>query len=184
MNFLGSRLGFWFNNSPFDINWNTSQDGILPGCFDGAGGWYITNGGLLIRYIIQPDEFCGGCNPNVQSGQATATINTGGNSYYFSYNLTGIGENQDTGYENMQLILDGPGYSNTLLIYATSTNLDEGCSGIGPVQQTVYVNPPVLLASSSSYTFTLNFTTNDNLYHPVINGQYCYYECILNFQRA
>jgi hypothetical protein len=178
MNFGGSRLGFWFNNSPLTLSWSTSQTGIEPSCFDGVGGWYISNNGLLIRYIIQPDQFCGGCNPNIQTGQATATINTGANSYYMNYTLSGLGESQDTGYENMDLYLN-----SLLLISATSNDLDKACTETSPVTQTIFLNPPATLNAFTNYEFVLNFTTADNLYHPVINGQYCYYECALNFQK-
>lgn len=178
MNFGGSRLGFWFLNSPFEISWATTQTGIEPSCQDGVGGWYISNQGLLIRYVVQDSLNCGGCNDNIQSGSATATINTGLSSYLFSYNLTGIGEFQDTGYEQMVLTINGGSYNNELLVFATSQNLDLGCTEFGPVLQTKLVPPPITLASNTSYTFNLEFSTNDALYHVG-----CYYECSLNFTR-
>jgi hypothetical protein len=179
MNFGASRLGFWYLGSPFSLNWNTTQTGIEPLCQDGVGGWYITNNGLQIRYVIQDSQNCGGCNPNIQSGTATATINTGSASYYFSYNLNGIGEFQDSGYEQMVLSLTGGTYNNEMLVFATSQDLDLGCSDFGPVIQTIAVPPPILLLPNTQYEFSLNFSTNDPLYH--LN---CYYECSLNFTRA
>jgi hypothetical protein len=177
MNFGGSRLGFWFNNSPFNITWNTSQTGIEPSC--GAGGWYVTNQGLLIRYIIQDSVNCGGCNDNIQTGTATATISTGSSSYYFYYNLSGVAEYQNATYELMDLYLNQVGSPiTTKLVSATGWEQGLGCNYFGPAQQIVYVNPPAILAANQSYNFILNFTTNDPLYH--LN---CYYECALNFQR-
>jgi hypothetical protein len=172
MNFGGSRLGFWFNNSPFSITWNTSQTGIEESC--GPGGWYITNQGLLIRYVIQDSENCGGCNPNIQTGLATATINTGSSSYWFTYNLTGIAEYQNAAYEFMDLTLN-----SLLLVTATGVEGGLGCNYFGPADQIVHVNPPVLLNPNTNYNFVLNFNTNDNLYHVG-----CYYECSLNFTKA
>ena len=177
MNFGASRLGFWFVNSPFVLTWNTSQTGIEPSC--GAGGWYVTNQGLLIRYVIQDSQNCGGCNPNTQTGSATATISTGASSYYFSYNLSGVAEYQNAAYELMDLYLNEVGSPiTTKLVTATAIEGGLGCNYYGPADQIVHVQPPVVLAANKSYNFILNFTTNDPLYH--LN---CYYECSLNFQR-
>ena len=179
MNFGGSRLGFWFLGSPFSISWATTQEGIEPLCQGGVGGWYVASNGLQIRYVIQDSENCGGCNSNIQSGTATATINTGLSSYYFSYNLTGIGEFQDTGYEQMVLSINGGSYVNELLVFATSQDRDLGCTEFGPVIQNILVPPPILLAADTEYTFNLDFSTNDALFHVD-----CYYECSLNFTRV
>ena len=180
MNFGASRLGFWFIRNPFTITWDLQQTGIEPSCNDGIGGWYVTNNNLTIRYIIQNDAFCGGCNPNIQSGVATATISVPLNENYFmGYNLTGIGEFQDTGYEQMNLYLNGGNYVNELLVVGTSQDLDRGCDEFGPVIQNVLVPSPVLLTGGNNYTFILNFSTNDAFYHTN-----CYYECSLSFSRA
>lgn len=178
MNFGASRLGFWFLNSPFSLTWSTSETGIEPSC--GAGGWAIANQGLLIRYIIQDSLNCGGCNDNVQAGTATATINTGLNSYYFYYDLRGVAEYQNAGYELMDLFLGQVGSPiTTKLVSALGEEQGLGCGYFGPAQQIVYVNPPVILQPNTTYNFILNFTTNDNLYHLG-----CYYECALNFMRV
>lgn len=180
MNFGGSRLGFWFNSSPFSLTWNTSQTGIEPTCQDGTGGWYISNQGLLIRYVIQDSVNCGGCNNNVQAGTATATISTGSSSYYFYYNLSGIAEYQNAAYELMDLYINAAGSPiTTKLVTATAVELGAGCSNFGPADQIVLVAPPYILNSNTTYNFTLNFTTNDPLYHVG-----CYYECSLNFQKV
>jgi len=173
-----SRLGFWFVADPVIITWNLEQDNILPEC--GPGGWYTASQGKQIRFIVQNSENpgCGGCNPSIQSGVATATFLTGSVSYYFSYSLTGDGEAQDTGYENMSLYLNGGVYSNQLLVSATSPGGGKGCAPGEPVIQTLVTPPPLLLSPSSSYTFRLEFTTQDSLYHTD-----CFYECSINFTR-
>jgi len=176
MNFGASRLGFWFLNSPFSLTWNTSQTGIEPSC--GIGGWDISNQGLLIRYIVQDSTNCGGCNPNVQTGTASATINTGLNSYYFYYELRGIAEYQNANYELMDLYIAKTGIPIvTKLVSASGKEEGLGCVS-GEAEQTVFVPPPYTLDSNSTYTFSLNFTTNDPLYHVG-----CYYECALRFVR-
>ena len=178
MNFGASRLGFWFAYSPFTITWETEQTGILPQC--GAGGWYVGNQGLQIRYVIQDSQNCNGCNPNTQTGLATATITTGGSNYNFFYNLSGIAEYQNAAYELMDLsIQEISSPIKTKLVTATGVESGLGCSYFGPADQIVHVPPPYLLLANTTYFFTLNFTTNDPLYHLD-----CYYECSLAFTRA
>lgn len=176
-----SRIGFWYLNDPVDITWSTSTDGVQnPSPCGQPGGWSITNQGRTIRFTVQDDELqCGGCNPDIQSGIATATLVTGSQAYNFTYNLTGYGEGQDTGFELMDLTIAGGAYgSGTLLIQAQSAGGGLGCSSL-PVTQNVIVNPPILLATSTTYTFTLNFTTGDAQFH-----KDSYYECTLSFARV
>lgn len=175
MNFGAARLGFWFVGLPFRIVWNTTDYGLIAGQ---PGGWQVSNGGLKIRFDVQDSLNCGGLNGDVQGGTATATINTGQHSYNFTPTLTGIGELQDSGYEDMNLYLNGGTYNNVLLVSSTSAGGSLGCN-MGPVVQTTVVPPPHLLTSSTSYTFTLSFSTNDPLYHL---GSY--YECELDFVRV
>jgi len=176
MNFGASRLGFWFNSSPFTLNWSTSQTGINPAC--GVGGWQISNQGLLVRYIIQDSENCGGCNPSIQTGTATATITTGTSSYKFFYELSGIAEYQNANYELMRLYIK-PSLSPTTTLLVSASGKEEGLGCVsGEAQQTVLVPPPYTLNASTTYIFSLDFTTNDNLYHVG-----CFYECALRFQR-
>lgn len=173
-----SRLGFWFVADPVEVIWNLEQNNILPEC--GPGGWYLSNQGKQIRFVVQDSENpnCGGCNPLIQSGTATAIFNTGSVAYNFTYSLAGRGEVQDTGYERMALYLNGGAYTTQLLVSATSPGGGKGCNPGEPVTQNIITPPPLLLAQQTSYTFTLDFTTQDNLYH--ID---CWYECNLSFQR-
>lgn len=176
-----SRIGFWFLNDPVTVSWNTSQTGILdPNQCDGLqGGWSITNQGRTIRYTCQPDtNFCNGCNPNIQTGTATATLSVGSTPYYMSYNLSGDGEAQDTGYELMQLSINGGSYFNQTLISAQSAGGGLGCAVL-PVVQNVVVPGPIVLATNTNYSFTLFFTTGDESFN-----KDCYYECTLSFSRA
>lgn len=179
MNFGGSRLGFWFAYSPFTITWETEQYGLLSQC--GPGGWYVSNQGLLIRFVIQDSQNCpGGCNPNTQFGTATATITTGDSNYNFFYNLSGVAEYQNAAYELMDLYIQDISSPNKIkLVTATAIEGNLGCDFYGPADQIVHVQPPYLLLANTTYFFSLDFTTNDPLYHTN-----CYYECSLNFTRA
>lgn len=174
-----SRLGFWFVGDPVEVTWNLQQDNILPEC--GSGGWYLANKGKQIRFVIQDsvEIDCGGCNPLIQSGTATATFTVGSVGYYFSYSLAGRGEAQDTGYERMGLYLNGGTFFTQLLTSATSAGGGQGCAPGIPVIQTVNTPPPILLSPNTVYTFILDFTTQDALYH-----KDCWYQCDLSFTRA
>jgi len=173
-----SRIGFWYLNDPVDITWSTSESGIVEEC-EQAGGWAITNQGRTIRFNIQDSMNCGGCNPNIQSGTATATLSVGTTPYFFYYNLTGLGEPEAPTYELMELRLNGGIYNNVQLITARSPGGEQGCAPALPVNITTLVAPPLYLSTNTNYDFTLNFTTNDNLFH--INA---FYECVLSFVRT
>jgi hypothetical protein len=172
-----SRIGFWYLNDPVNITWSTTQDGIVEEC-EQPGGWSITNQGRTIRFNVQDSMNCGGCNPNIQSGSATATISVGATPYLFYYNLTGLGEPEAPTYELMELRINGGAYNDVQLVTARSPGGEKGCAPAEPVVITQLVPQPLSLATGTDYTFTLNFTTNDNLFH--INS---YYECILSFTR-
>lgn len=160
------------------VVWDISdQTGVLPQC--GPGGWYTENDGRTVGFLVQDSQNCGGCNPNIQRGNAVATFSVGNFGYNLEYELTGLGERQDTGYENMKMFLTGGNtYNNTQMVFATSPGGKLGCASGAPVVQSVYVPPPIWLKPNTQYTFRCQFNTADPLYH--IN---CYYELILKFSR-
>jgi hypothetical protein len=142
---------------PLSLSWSTSQSNIISGI---PGGWVIENDGRSIRFVIQNSADCGGPNGSVQSGTAVATIVTGSQGYRFNPSLSGLGEAQDTGFENMMLNLNG-----TNILRATSAGGGQFCAANVPVIQTTLVAPPYTLQPNTTNTFTLSFTTQDNLYH-------------------
>jgi hypothetical protein len=142
---------------PLSLSWSTSQSNIISGI---PGGWVIENDGRSIRFVIQNSANCGGPNNSVQSGTAVATIVTGSQGYRFNPSLSGLGEAQDTNFENMMLNLNG-----TNILRATSAGGQQGCAANVPVIQTTLVAPPYTLQPNTTNTFTLSFTTQDNLYH-------------------
>lgn len=147
------------------IGWTTTQSGVSS-----PYGWDVSDDGKTIRFDIENSANCGGPNNNTQSGQALANFSTNAN-YNVYANLSGIGELQDSGYENMTLNLEGYGD----IVSSTSQDLNQGCTS-GDVD--ISGNPgPYLLAANTSTTFTLTFTTRDNLFH--VN---CYYQCDLVFE--
>lgn len=176
MMFTASRLGYWFVPVPISILWNTTQSGLISGI---EGGWQISNAGLRVRFDMQDSANCGGPNSSVQSGTATGSIDTGQKSYTFVPTLTGFGEAQDGGFEIMDLFLAGGSYgtgNGTKLVNAVSSGGGLGCANGTPVTQTTFVPGPYTLAASTVYTFKLQFSTGDNLFH-----KNCFYECNLAF---
>jgi hypothetical protein len=147
------------------VNWSVSQAGVSA-----PYGWNISNSGNTIRFDVQDSANCGGPNGNVQSGTALATL-TAQARFNMSVSLTGLGESQDPGFENMTLRFNG-----TNIITATSPGGGQGCAVGGPVSQTILVPGPYFLAKDSNNSFQLTFTTRDNLYHVG-----CFYQCNLTF---
>ena len=147
------------------VNWTTNQVGV------GAPfGWNISNSGSTIRFDVQDSANCGGPNGNVQRGDAVATLSAQAR-FNMTVSLTGLGERQDPGYENMTLRFNG-----TNIISATSPGGGQGCAAGGPVSQTVLVPGPYFLPKNSNNSFQLTFTTADNLFHVG-----CFYQCNLTF---
>jgi hypothetical protein len=149
----------------FSIIWATTFYGTNDG-----DPWLITRGGNSIRFSIEDSGNCGGSNDNVQGGTAIATIQTGSQAVQFDLTFDGLAELQDSGYENIEFLLD-----SVLLATATSQDLDQGCD-MGPVTSTFFVSFPMLLAANTTYVLEINFTTGDALYH--VDG---YYQIDLNF---
>jgi len=175
MNFGASRLGFWFYPK-IDISWETSTTGLVPGY---PGGWYIGNGDRSITYIVQDSQNCGGPNPNIQTGLATATFFTAGSNFNFFYNLSGKGEPEASSFELMNLYISGGIYDNAWLVEAHAPGGGQGCAPAENVVIDYKVTPPILLQSNTIYQFKLDFTTFDPLYH--VNA---FYTCSLNFNRV
>ena len=147
------------------VNWTTSQVGV------GAPfGWNVSNNGNTIRFDVQNSANCGGPNGNVQNGVATATLSAQAR-FNMTVSLTGLGESQDPGFENMSLRFNG-----AEIIRATSPGGGAGCAAGRPVNQTIVVPGPYFLAKNSNNSFQLNFSTADALFHVG-----CFYQCNLTF---
>ena len=157
-------------SAPIGISWNTSQAGSSDPTF----GWQTYNAGRNIRFIMVADQ--DGCDSiDVQSGTATATLTTGDFAYYFDPVLSGMGEAEDAGFEDMDLYLNG-----THLVHAHSAGGNLGCHPGVPVTIETLVPGPYLLEAHTVYSFELDFTTNDSSF----NGPDMYYICELNFTYA
>jgi hypothetical protein len=147
------------------VNWSTNQVGV------GAPfGWNVSNSGNTIRFDVQDSANCGGPNGNIQRGDATALLSAQAR-FNMTVSLTGLGERQDPGFENMTLRFNG-----TSIISATSPGGGQGCAAGGPVSQTILVPGPYFLPKNSNNSFQLTFTTADNLFHVG-----CFYQCNLTF---
>lgn len=146
-----------------DINWVIG--GTNP-C--SANPWVISQDKLSISYIIENSENCGGTCASLQAGTATATITVGSFDVNLNLSFEGEGELQAPNYELIKF------YLNNLLLadgHAAGGNL--GCQ-TGPIISTIHQPGPYLLLANTTYTFLIDFTTNDQLYH---NG--AYYTCNL-----
>jgi hypothetical protein len=156
------------------LTWTTSSTATgVPSCQ--PSGWTISNQNLTIRYNVANSLNCGGTCNITQTGVATATITVGGVNTNLGLNFSGIGERQDANFELIKFTLNGGTYSNVQLARANAPGGGLGCAA-GPVVQTYLVIPPYLLIANTVYTFKIDFTTNDNLYHVG-----AYYEVLLNF---
>ena len=87
-------------NPDINITWTTTYGGTS------GNPWSITNGGKTIRYSLEDDEFCGGSNPNTQTGTAEAIIINTESKITMGFSFTGIAELYDSGYENIQFYLE------------------------------------------------------------------------------
>lgn len=154
-----------------NVTWSTVQSGIVAG--PQPGGWSITNSGRRIRFNVQDSANCAGPNSNIQSGIATATIVTFADAYKFNPTLSGFGEAEDPGYENMYLYLNG-----VLIRRATSVGGNLACFPSVPVNQIILVPGPYIIPPFTTATFVLQFTTSDALYHVG-----AYYELDMIFEK-
>ena len=132
--------------------------------------WEITNNNSKIKYHIENSFNCGGSCSDTQSGTATATITVGASDVDMDLDFQGIGELQAPDYEKIEFKLDG-----VQVARAQAAGGNQGCA-MGPVVKTFVTPPPYRLNANTSYTFFIDFTTNDSAYH---NG--AYYEVDLSF---
>jgi hypothetical protein len=135
--------------------------------------WTISNNNTRIRYDVEDSTNCGGSCSDIQSGTATATITVGAADVDMDLDFEGVGELQAANYEKISFELDGTEVANA---NAAGGNL--GCQ-MGPVVKNYVVAPPYRLNANTSYTFFIDFTTNDELFHV---GSY--YEIDISFTNA
>lgn len=148
-----------------DISWATTFAGTLSG-----NPWTITTSGRDVSFYMEDSLNCGGSNANIQSGTAVATVSVGVYPIYMTYEFTGNVEQHDTNYENMSFILN-----DVLLAFATSRDLDLGCT-MGLPLSTVYFQPPYTLSAGTVNEFKITFTTGDGAFH-----KDAYYQINLGF---
>ena len=154
--------------APINISWATTQGGLETN----YGGWKVAQGGRNIRFQVEQSVNCSGYNDNTQHGSATATIITGDFAYDFTPVLSGLGEAEESGFELMRLYLD-----EVQIISAHAAGGGLGCHAGVPVDISIDVPGPHRLEANSTYSFRLDFTTNDNAF----NGDEMYYLCELDF---
>lgn len=155
--------------SDVTVTWTTlTTTGLIVGP---PGGWYVTNNTRTIEYVIQNSVECGGTNSNTQTGVATAVITT---KYRvpFSPVLTGQVEGGGgTTFDRIDLNING----NLVIRGRSGPGVTSNCIMVPGV--VLYAVPgPYILPANSTTTFSLNFTTQDGLYH-----NNAFWKCQLNF---
>lgn len=121
--------------------------------------WTISNNNTRIRYDVEDSENCGGSCSAIQAGTATATITVGANDVDMDLDFEGLGELQDADFEKISFELNG-----TEVARANAAGGGQECV-MGPVVKTFITPPPYRLNANTQYTFFIDFTTNDALYH-------------------
>lgn len=124
-----------------------------------ATPWTISNNNTRIRYDVEDSANCGGSCAAIQSGTATATITVGASDVDMDLDFEGVGELQAANFENISFELDG-----TLVARANAAGGGLGCV-MGPVVKNYIVAPPYRLNANTVYTFFIDFTTQDALFH-------------------
>lgn len=119
--------------------------------------WVVRNSGYGLRINWEDSMNCEGTNNKVQSGTASVSINV---AVAQNINIiwSGLAELQDTGYENMELKIDG-----VLIGKATSAGGNQGCV-MGDVISTNYY-PSGYPLTVGTHTISITSTTSDALYH-------------------
>ena len=95
----------------------------------------------------------------LQSGTATATITIRDSPVAFSFELEGVGEAQDRGFDTLRLYLDGNQVGS-----AEAPGGKQGCTD-GPAIFTQTIALPVCFQAFSRHTFQLVADTVDGAYH-------------------
>lgn len=138
----------------FNISWSTYYEGTLLG-----NPWVLSNNNKTIRYNVERSPNCGGSNSNIQSGKATACIITGPNNVIMNINYDGLVEQQDAGFEVINITLDG-----TQVARGSSVNLNLGCT-MGPPTKIPANILPITLIANRVYKLLIDFSTVDSQYH-------------------
>lgn len=135
-----------------------------------ATPWTISQNNTRIRYDIEDSVNCGGTCNAIQSGTATAIITVGAVDVDMGLDFEGVGEGQAAAFELISFELDG-----TEVARANAAGGGLGCTML-PVVKTFVTSPPYRLNANTQYTFFIDFTTADALFHVG-----AYYEVDLSF---
>jgi hypothetical protein len=133
------------------VSWATTQSGLLAG----PGGWEFEPGGLTIRFNIQDSVSCGGSNPNIQTGQATATITTTRRLFLY-LELEGMASRWSSNRHAFKVYLNGR------LVMGSTPNADvaigsELACSMYPTLLYTIIEQPYLLAPGINNTLILSY---------------------------
>jgi sugar lactone lactonase YvrE len=154
----------------FELPWKFTDTGAIASGHTGAlrnytsntmpagALWTVNSDNLTLKVAWENSSNCaGGNNSNTQS--ATATINmTTTKPQKVGLSWSGIGELEESGFENMEVYIDG-----NLIGKAQAAGGNKGCA-MGPV---VSVNnyPNGYTLPAGNHTILINATTKDRFYH-------------------
>ena len=145
-----------------NLIWETTSNTTnTPTCQ--PSGWLVSPNNLNIRYNISDSTNCGGTCNGTQTGTAIATITVNNADTYLDLSFTGVGELEAANFENIRFIIDGGTYLSVEVANAHAAGGGLGCQ-MGPVIQEYLEPSPYLLTANTVYTFTIEFTTADNLF--------------------
>jgi hypothetical protein len=129
---------------------------------------------LGLRVDWEDSASCGGVNDYTQYANATATI-TADRDLVMQIAWSGIGEYEASGFERMDLSLNGEVISSAISPGGRPNGL-YGCeAGYGPVISTP-PSPVIVNLTAGDHLLHIEATTGDGLYH-----MGCYYQFDLSF---
>jgi hypothetical protein len=150
------------------VSWTFTEEGFInngqsgnprtysdPATASGGSPWSF-QGPLSLRMSFEDDSNCLSHNGNTQKGTATAVIFVSCPTTLY-VNWSGMGEQQDTGFERMTFSLDG-----VQIASADSPGGGLGCVGMAPVLGTAS-SPQTL--SPGLHQILIDTTTGDPWYH-------------------
>jgi len=170
----------------FTANWQFTESGALKNGWNGSSRSYTTNNipagalwsvnpdNLGLRISYEDSQNCGGVNPNIQAGTATATI-TINQPGKLMVNWTGLAEAEATGFEKAKLLVN-----NVLIGEATSPGGQLKC--VMKEVVSTYYYPDGYDLPAGTHTLKIECTTTDGLFHKGAYYQFSIALFSLNFQ--
>ncbi len=131
-----------------NINWSTFTTNT---CY--STPWSIQEDGKLISYIITDSIDCGGICDEVQTGEASAVINVGSSTVFFSLSLNGLVQAQTQGSDRVLVYLN-----NELIISGDSLGGNYGCTNTS-MNVNYLKRQPFVLQPNTQHNVDVSFSS-------------------------